>query len=81
MTNGTFQPTSDYNDEIEELIDLVLDLDKRCPFADPGARREWVRNEIKIIAGVSGNRWISEIYGACVIAGIEDVEKQRAIAS
>ena len=78
MAKGTFQPTCDYDNEIEAMTDLILELDNRCPFSAPIARRNWISNELKHIAGVYGDRWPRSIYGDCVIADLEDAEKRSA---
>jgi hypothetical protein len=75
MTKGTFLPSNDYNDAVEVLADL---FDKPCPFEEASARRAWLANEIKTALGVHGNIWPAEIYGACVIAGLEDAEARGA---
>jgi hypothetical protein len=78
MAKGNFIPTCDHSGVVEALADLVLNFHKNCPFEAPGPRFEWLKNEIKICLGVDGNIWPAEIYGACMIAGLEDAEARGA---
>jgi hypothetical protein len=73
MAKGNFIPTCDHSSAVEALADL---FDRPRPFEAPGMHRVWLINEIKTVLAVHGDIWPQEIYGACVIAGIEDAESK-----